>query len=66
MKRGKPEKLLTNAEAAELLGITPRSLEKLRGRGRGPIWTYVGRYPRYSRRHIVEYLAARAKVPTNG
>lgn len=65
MKTTKPERLLTNAEAAELLGLTPRSLEQLRNRGRGPVYTYVGRFPRYSRKHLNEYLASRGRIPTN-
>jgi len=65
MKRNQPERLLTNDEAAEVLGIKPRALEQLRGRNRGPIVTYVGRFPRYSRRHINQYLAANARVPTD-
>ena len=59
--RKAPAPLLTTEEAAVLLGITKRSLEKLRGAGRGPQWTYVGRYPRYSRASINAYLSARAR-----
>lgn len=56
----KPARLLTNAEAAKVLGITPRALEQLRQRRRGPLVTYVGRFPRYSTNHINEYLTANA------
>lgn len=61
----KPEPLLTTEEAAAVLGITKRALERLRGAGRGPVCTYVGRFPRYARRHINEYLQAHSKVPRN-
>ena len=53
-------RLLTTEEAAHLLGLEKRTLERLRGAGRGPHWTYVGRYPRYSRASINAYLAGRA------
>lgn len=53
--------LLTNAEAAAILKMEPRALERLRGRKDGPAWTYVGRGVRYSHASIAAYLAARAK-----
>lgn len=58
-----PSRLLSNAEAAHLLGLTPRALERLRGRGGGPVVTYVGRFPRYSRRSIDAYLEQNARYP---
>lgn len=59
------EPLLTTEEAAALLGITKRALERLRGAGRGPVCTYVGRFPRYSRKHIIVYLEAHARGARN-
>lgn len=57
------ERLMTTEEAATVLGVSKRALERLRNAGRGPTHTYVGRFPRYSRKHINEYLSARAKAP---
>lgn len=57
------DRLMTTEEAATVLGISKRALERLRNAGRGPTHTYVGRFPRYSRKHINEYLSARAKAP---
>lgn len=59
----KLEGLLSNDEAARMMGIKPRALHRLRAAGRGPIHTYVGRFPRYRREHVAQYLAARAVVP---
>lgn len=61
MSTRKPQRLLDNTDAATLLGLKPRQLERMRGRGRGPQWTYVGRYPRYSLASINAYLSARAQ-----
>lgn len=61
-----PVRLLTTEEAAVLLGISKRALEQMRNRGRGPAYTYVGRFPRYSRASINAYLEARAKGPGRG
>lgn len=61
--RRAPEALLTTEEAAAIMGITKRALERLRAAGRGPVCTYVGRFPRYSRKHINAYLSARAREP---
>lgn len=59
-----PERLLSNAEAAEVLGLEPRALERLRNKptgDRGPVVTYVGRSPRYSRRSLAAYLESNAR-----
>ena len=39
--------LLTPAEAAEVLGVPPRTLADWRHRGTGPPWLRVGRHARY-------------------
>lgn len=62
-----PGRLLSNAEAAALLGLTPRQLEKRRNRGGDvPPNTYVGRSPRYSIKHINEYLIRKGRNPHRG
>lgn len=64
-----PARLLTNDETAALLGIEPRALHRLRAKqsgDRGPVPTYVGRFPRYSRRSIEAYLEARAREASRG
>lgn len=53
--------LLSTAEAAKILGVDKRTLERLRGAGRGPQHTYVGRFVRYSYASLNAYLAARAR-----
>lgn len=55
-----PERLLSEAEAAELLGIKKEALARLRRAGRAPLSTRVGRYPKYARKHIHAYLARNA------
>lgn len=65
-KQNTPQRLLSTDEAAKLLGIDKRALERLRCAGRGPVWTYVGRFPRYSRASINAYLNAHAVRPRNG
>lgn len=66
MNARKPERLLDTAEAAALMGIDKRALERLRAVNRGPIYTRVGRFPRYSRASINAYLQARAIRTTGG
>ncbi len=57
----KPQPLLSEEEAAQLLGIKPDALARLRRAGRAPLHTRVGRFPKYSRKHINEYLARGAR-----
>lgn len=44
-----PAEYLTTAEAARLLGVSERHLERLRAVGRGPRWVTIGRSVRYAR-----------------
>ena len=62
----RPEPLISEAEAAEMLGITKDALGRLRRADRAPVHTRVGRFPRYSRRHILEYLERNARGATRG
>ncbi len=59
------EKLLTQAEAAELLAVQPASLEKWRWAGEGPRYHKVGRLVRYSLEDLERWLAGRAVSSTS-
>lgn len=65
MSPAKPPRLLSEAEAAEYLGISERTLRRLRDQGRAPVHTRVGRQVRYSLATINAYLNARAKGRPN-
>lgn len=60
MTRPTSEPLMTEAAAAEMLGIDKDALARLRRAGRAPLHTRVGRYPKYARKHILQFLAANA------
>jgi hypothetical protein len=49
----------SEAEAAELLGLEERQLAYERRRGRIQASTIVGRRVRYTKEHLLAYLAAR-------
>lgn len=48
-KKGSP--FLSTAQAAHYIGLSPRTLERMRRTGRGPRFRKHGRYVRY---HILE------------
>lgn len=52
---------MTNAEAAQVLGISARNLTSWRAKGRGPGWNGHGTAVRYSRDDVQNWLAARAE-----
>jgi len=60
------EKLLTEAEAAEILGVTKRALQQWRttkGRSvQGPPWTKVGNRVRYEPDQLRAWLAANRRT----
>ena len=61
-----PAALLFTAEAAFLLGLSPRTLEALRLRGGGPAYYSVGRRAcRYRRQDLTAWLAGRRRVSTS-
>ena len=61
------EPLLTTAQAATLLGTSPRTLEDWRLRGGGPVFRKVGRrLVRYSHPDLEEFLADGARINTGG
>jgi predicted DNA-binding transcriptional regulator AlpA len=57
------DRLLTDEEAAPLLGLKPMTLATLRSQGRGPKYYKDGRLVRYTPRLIREYLETRLRTP---
>jgi excisionase family DNA binding protein len=55
--------LLTSDEAAELLKVSPRTLQRWRVAGTGPPVVWAGRRPRYLRAEVMEWLRARRERP---
>jgi len=50
------DKYLTTREAAELLGLTVKSLEARRARGNGPPFVRIGRLIRYLRSAVLAWI----------
>jgi hypothetical protein len=55
------ERLLTPAEAAEILRVAESTLRGWRTRGTGPPWLKIGRSVRYSRSGLVEWMNAQER-----
>ncbi len=49
-------RLVTERDAAELLGVSVRTLQKWRLQGNGPRFVKLGRAVRYDRRDLEEYI----------
>lgn len=61
------DRLLTTAEAAERLAVSPRTLESLRLRGGGPVFRKLGRRAvRYAPADIESFIAEGARINTGG
>ena len=58
-------KLLTDKEAAELLGLKPKTLARWRWQGKGPIFRKIGRKPLYALEDLEAYIAASARRSTS-
>jgi hypothetical protein len=56
-----PDALLTENEAAELLGLSARTLQAWRTAKCGPPYTKLGRAIRYVRRWLIEWYDAKAR-----
>jgi hypothetical protein len=54
----KPEKFLTESEAATLIGVTPAAMRFWRG-GQGPEYRRVGRAIIYPEAGVLRFLASR-------
>jgi hypothetical protein len=57
------DRLLTDEEAAPLIGVKPARLPTMRSQGRGPRYVKDGRLVRYTPRFIKEYLAGCIRTP---
>jgi predicted DNA-binding transcriptional regulator AlpA len=64
MKGETMEKLYKTTEVADVLGIAPNTLEIWRIRGDGPKFVKCGRYVRYRRQDIEEYIERRTARST--
>ncbi|HEY3909465.1 MAG TPA: helix-turn-helix domain-containing protein [Stellaceae bacterium] len=60
-----PDALLSTGEAAFLCAMSPRSLEKWRVVGGGPLFVRLGRATRYRRRDLVEWSERRRRKSTS-
>ena len=56
MTHGDDDVLWTQEQVAEYLGLSPRTVEGWRRRGRGPAWHRVGRSPRYFKRDVLAWI----------
>lgn len=56
---------LPNADAAEFLGLSPRTLERLRVEGRGPTFLKLGRRVLYARVDLVAWAESRRRSSTS-
>ena len=57
------ETLLTEAEAAKLLGISQRTLEKWRSRGQGPPFARIGKAVRYPSQALENWVQGQLQFP---
>jgi predicted site-specific integrase-resolvase len=58
-------KLVDQNQAAELLGISPRTMESWRVTGGGPVYIKVGGRVRYRRRDLEVWIDARRRTSTS-
>lgn len=47
---------IRSSECAQLLGVTPQHLCGMRARGQGPPWSGEGKWVRYERQLVVEWI----------
>jgi len=61
-----PDALLTESQAASLLGFTPRALQMWRYRGGGPKFVKISsRAVRYRRRDLLDWIESRIRFSTS-
>jgi Helix-turn-helix domain len=61
-----PDTLLSEAQSAEFLGVTPRALQAWRQRGGGPSFVRISsRCVRYRRRDLIAWAEARLRTSTS-
>ena len=56
---------LNTPQAAAILGLSPRTLERYRVTGEGPVFAKLGRRVRYARVDIENWVARRRKRSTS-
>src|SRR5689334_19757118 len=56
---------ITSRECAELIGITPEHLCAMRARGEGPPWSGAGKWIRYDRRAVLNWLGNLPRQPSD-
>ena len=59
-----PDTLLTEAQAADFLSISMRTLQAWRVRGGGPVFIRAGRAIRYRRRDLIEWIDSNSATST--
>ena len=62
----RPRIALTSVEAAELLGVSGRTLKRWRDEGRGPAYCTAGRRVMYFEKDLVGYLEGTRVEPQGG
>jgi hypothetical protein len=55
---------ITSRECARLIGVTPEHLSAMRARGEGPPWSGEGKWIRYERRAVLDWLASLPREKT--
>ena len=60
-----PIKLLNNAQTAELIGVSPNTLEIWRIQGKGPAYRKVGRLVRYVEAEVLSWLDGQMRENTS-
>jgi predicted DNA-binding transcriptional regulator AlpA len=60
-----PDALLTGREAAALLRLSERTIERHRGAGTGPRYIALGRAIRYRRRDLLDWIERSARRSTS-
>lgn len=60
-----PDALLTEAQAADFLSISMRTLQAWRVRGGGPAFIRAGRAIRYRRRDLLDWIDANTATSTS-
>ena len=57
---------LTTPQAADFIGLSDRTLERMRTKGQGPDYRKHGRYVRYHINHLKAWSSAHLMHGTNG
>ena len=63
---GSHKPFIPSKECAQLIGVTPEHLSAMRARGEGPPWSGEGKWIRYERRAVLDWLANLPRQTTEG